>query len=237
MNYFSKSIVTLFLVSSSCLSYAQSDWYLSGFIASVDTDSFDVNSDASVGGVVRSVDISSDEDFGYGLAIGRSLIETDSGSFFIELGYQDSENDVEGINFNGNNFSDSAGTAAGDLSVETLSLTAIYRFNTGKFKPYLGFGIGYTDADLDIRYGGSVNGPAGSPPFINDSDSAFSVQYRVGAEYSITDNIAILAEYRYLDADDINVNRTGGGPGGLATTSQEGDFSQESYILGLKYSF
>lgn len=237
MNNFTKGFVTVLLASSPYLSHAQSDWYLSGFIASVDTDSFDVNSDSSVGGAVRSVDISSDEDFGYGLAIGRSLIETDSGSFFLELGYQDSEHDVERINFNGTDFSDAAGTAAGDLSVETLSLTAIYRFNTGKFKPYLGFGIGYTDADIDVRYGASVNAPAGSPPFINDSDSAFSVQYRIGAEYSFTDNVAVLAEYRYLDADDITVDRTGGGPGGLATTSQEGDFSQQSFILGLKYNF
>jgi len=114
---------------------------------------------------------------------------------------------LEGLQFLGNTFSVDAGTAEGSVELETLLARAVYKFDLGSFKPYLGVGIGETDLEVDARYGASVG-------------QGFQAQ-----------------QYTTTDVDDVEFFRTGGGPGGLATTTQSGDFDFDQVNLGAKFRF
>ena len=220
----------------SSLSHAQTGWYVSGYVSSADIG--DINTvSAPVAGVARSLELGSDREAGFSIALGRTLFSNDTGDLDLELGYQFINSDSDVIVFNGNSFDSDANRAEGDISADTISLTAIYRLNLDAFRPYVGIGIGSTDADIDVRYGGSAGAGAGQPPFVNDSDNAFSIQYRAGLEYGFTDNLLGFVEYRYIDVNDIEVVRRGGGPGGLANTNQVGDFDVENIGVGIRYAF
>ena len=71
---------------------------------------------------------------------------------------------------------------------------------------------------------------------LDDKDSAFSYQLRGGLEYTFTERFGAFVEYRYLQTNDISVDRFGGGPGGLVTTAQVGDLNAQSIAIGLKYN-
>ncbi len=236
MSVKSTLVATAAISAFSLSAHAASGWYVSGNVASTDIDTISTIS-APLAGTPRSIDLSSDSDTGFGLAIGRTVADYANGSLLIELGWNQAESDIEEVVFNTNSFRADQGRSVGDISVQTFSVDAIYQFGKSSLKPYLGFGIGLTDVDIDVRYGGSVNAPAGSPPNINDSDNVLSLQYRAGLEYSVNNSWGVFAEYKFVDVDDISVSRIGGGPGGLATTSQEGDFDIGSFLLGVKYGW
>jgi len=225
---------SLLMLSTNAI--AAGGWYISGNISNNSLNDINTTSSNTVGGSARTVDLTSDSGTGLGIAIGKSLYETSSGALSFELGYQTSDHELEGVNFNSRQFSSDAGTAVGETSVDTWSLSALYHFGSGSFKPYLGLGIGSTSVDVTARYGASVQSP-GSPPFINDSDSSFSLLYRAGLDYAFSSNLSVFAEYRLTDVDEISVNRTGGGPGGPATTTQLGDFDTDQFSIGFKYNF
>ena len=132
----------------------------------------------------------------------------------------------------------SEGAAAGSAEVEGILARVKYEFNVGKFKPYLGLGIGQSDLEVDIIYGGSIGSvPGTQPPFAQGSDSATALELRAGFEYRVTDIVGLFAEYTTTDVDDVEFSRTGGGPGGLATTTQSGDFEVDSINFGINFHF
>ncbi len=234
-----KILVASLIIIFSSVAVADSDWYVSGYIAAVDVDDINTRSTTKPAGVTRLINVSSDSEIGLGIAVGKSIYKHNKGTFFLELGYQQSEHDVVRNAFNGTQFSAAAGASKGDIDVKTLSLSAIYQFNLSNpsIKPYVGLGIGSTTVDLDLVYGGSVGAPAKTPPYIDDEDSAVSILYRFGIEYGFNNNWSATAEYQFLDIGDVSWKRTGGGPGGLATTTQKGDLSTDSIKFGVKYSF
>ncbi len=75
------------------------------------------------------------------------------------------------------------------------------------------------------------------PPFATDGDSATALQFRLGAEYEITDQVGLFIEYAKTEVDDIEFIRRGGGPGGLNSTTQTGDFDFDKISLGASYRF
>ena len=229
----------LWLVIGVCftmISYsANAEWYVSGNISQIDLDSIDTES-APLAGSTRRVDLDSDSDTGLGIAVGKKIADHSNGGLLLELNYQQSSVDIDEITFNGRLFSSDIGTAAGEIDIQTFGLDLIYQFDNGYWKPYVGAGIGITDVDVDAIYGGSIGAAPGTPPNINDSDSALSMRIRAGIEYAVSDAWGIFAEYQYQNVDDITVNRIGGGPGGLATTAQEGDFSSNSWLFGIKFN-
>jgi len=49
--------------------------------------------------------------------------------------------------------------------------------------------------------------------------------------------MGVFLEYTRTDVDDIEFSRRGGGPGGLATTTQAGDYEFDSLNLGVNFRF
>ena len=235
------SFTAIVLAASVSLSAnaADTNWYVGISANQADSDSVDTISTAQVGGASRLLNLDADDEAGFGIKLGRNLFTQANGNTLsVELAYSNSDHDIENIQFMNNNFSSAAGTAEGSLEIETILARAVYKFDLGSFKPYLGLGIGETDLEVDARYGGSVGqGFQASPPFASGSDSATALELRAGIEYSITEQLGIFLEYTTTDVDDVEFSRLGGGPGGLATTTQEGDFDFDSINLGLSFHF
>jgi len=243
MTSFNKRTLMAAVIASSCAigaaNAADGPWYVSAYLQNSDLDTVNTVSTAPVGGVDRRIDITTDEDTGYGLTIGRNVFTQDNGNTLsVELTYNTTEFDPENIAFMGNDFLTSEGRSEGSFETETILARAVYQFDLGSIQPYLGIGIGETDFSVDGRYGMSVGQPnQARPPFITGGDSATAIELRAGLEYSVTDSIGVYLEYTTTDVDDIDFTRLGGGPGGLATTTQEGDLSFDAINLGARFSF
>jgi len=232
-------LATILATTAASNAHAENDWYVGINLDTVDVSDVNTASDAPVGNVTRRLDLVSDDDTGIGIKVGRTLFTTNAGhQFSLELNYANSEHDLENIAFMGNNFLASDGRGEGEIEVETLLLRAQYKFELGAIDPYIGIGIGSVDFSGDGRYGASVgSAPQSQPPFFNADDSASAVQLRLGAEYSLNDNVGLYVEYTNTDVDDVSFARRGGGPGGLATTTQVGDFDFDTFSFGVNYRF
>ncbi len=214
-------------------------WYFHFSLNQADLDTVETLSNEEIAGVSRTIGFDNDDATGFGATIGRTILTQDNGNkLSVELNYTNSDHDVEELRFQSNPFLASEGTAAGSAEVEGILARVKYEFNVGKFKPYLGLGIGQSDLEVDIVYGGSVASvPGTQPPFAQGSDSATAFELRAGFEYRLTDLVGLFAEYTTTDVDDIEFSRTGGGPGGLATTTQSGDFEVDSINFGINFHF
>ncbi len=221
------------------LAQADSQWYVTALLQTADLDTVNTQSSEAVGGVTRRIDLETDDESGFSFSVGRNIFVQDNGNALsLELNYNSTEFDAQNIAFMGNDFLADQGRSEGQFDVDTLLLRATYSFEFGRFSPFVGLGIGQTDFEVDGRYGGSVGQPnQARPPFVVGNDSATAVEVRAGVQYAINDNIAVLAEYTATDVDDIEFSRRGGGPGGLATTLQQGDLSYDSLNVGFKFSF
>lgn len=216
---------------------ANSGWYVGASLNAVDVDNVNTQS-APVAGVARRLSLDTDSDTGLGLKLGKTVWENSAGhKLNVEVSYSSSEHDIENIQFMNNNFNAAAGRASGSVEVDALFLSAVYQFKLGAINPYVGLGIGQVDFSVDARYGMSVNAASGTPPFANNGDDATAIQYRIGAEYALNKKTGLFVEYSATSVDDIEFSRRGGGPGGLATTTQSGDFDYDTFSLGVKYHF
>ena len=217
---------------------AHSGWYVGVNIGEAGLTDIDSTSSEAIGGAVRSLDIDTDSDTSYGFKVGYNVVgHEDKGEnrFNIELYYQNSDHDIDGITFQENDqaFID------GSIDAEIILLRASYEIELGAIDPYFGIGIGEADLDFDARYGGSVGAVDGTPPFASGSDSSTAIEFRVGAQYSISKNFSLFLEYSYLTADDITFDRLGSDPdnGILAVTEQSDDFSLDSFNFGVNFKF
>lgn len=237
-----QSIISAALISATSLvstaSAADNAWYVG--ISTNNAELSDVNTSSEpLAGVTRRIDVVSDDSTGFGIKAGRTLFTSGNGNkLSVELSYSSTDHDIENIAFMDNDFLASDGRSEGEVEIDTVLARLVYKFELGKFNPYVGLGIGQSDFEIDGRYGMSVGqGPQARPPFSTGGDSATAIEYRVGAEYSFTDQLGVFLEYSTTDVSDIQFDRRGGGPGGLATTTQTGDFDFDSLNLGLNFSF
>lgn len=238
-----KSLLALSIATAAAFSSmshaADNPWYVGISINQADLSDVDTLSTAAVANVTRRIDIDTDSETGFGLTLGRTLFTASNGNTLsAELNYSNSDHDVENLRFMNNNFLASEGRSEGSVDVETILARLTYKFDLGSFNPYVGIGLGQSDLEVDVRYGGSVGQPRGArPPFATGGDSATAFELRAGVEYELSDNFGIFLEYTSTDVSDIEFSRTGGGPGGLATTEQSGDYDIDSFNLGLNYRF
>ncbi len=239
INKLALTLSAIAMLSSNAIAAEENPWYVGLSLTQADLGDVSTVSTEAVANVSRSIGIESDSETGFMLNIGRTLFTTASGhKLSAELSYANSDHDVENLLFMGNAFLASEGRAEGSAEVETILARLKYAFNVGKFNPYVGVGIGQSDLDVGIVYGGSVGQAVGAqPPFADGSDSATAFELRAGVEYKFSDAFGVYLEYSTLDVDDISFSRTGGGPGGLATTQQVGDFDVDAVNFGFNYRF
>lgn len=227
------------LVVSAPSNASDNPWYVSVSVKQADLSSLETQSTDQVAGVTRNIGIDTDDETGFGVSVGRTLFTQNNGnSFSLELNYSNTDHDLEELRFMNNVFLASEGLSSGSVEAETILLRAKYQFDLGSFKPYVGVGVGQTDLSVDALYGASVGSAIGAvPPFATGDDSATALELRAGIEYRFSESFGVFLEYASTDVDDIEFSRTGGGPGGLATTTQSGDFDFDSLNLGLNVRF
>lgn len=152
-----------------------------------------------------------------------------------ELTYQ--KNDVgNGSNFNGGNQVFSG-------SQDSLSLFANVLFDydllgTGKFKPYIGGGVGVAFLDSSVNYFPAAN-PAANITLREDSSANFAFQAIVGASYQVTKNVELFVDGRYFNAPNAEFDRSFTAPAGIAglNSNVDGDFDGFRVNGGVRVSF
>jgi len=117
----------------------------------------------------------------------------------------------------------SVGTA-GDFASTSLMVNGFYAFGTtGAVTPYVGFGLGVmTEVDFDVDAG-----PAAGE--YNDT-GVLAAQVMAGAEFAVSDRVALFGELRYFTAG----SQTLEGPGG---TVIEASYDSLDAFAGLTVRF
>ena len=95
-----------------------------------------------------------------------------------------------------------------------LNANVFLDYDTGtRFTPYVGGGLGFTRADLDIAYNGAnLN--------LSDSDTSFAWHIGGGANFELTEKVSFFVDARYQQSADAGSIRNIGdapvpaGPGG-----------------------
>ena len=105
---------------------------------------------------------------------------------YADLGKYDVSATISGIAING------------DIDVSNTSLSGVYKWNTeGKFSPFAKLGYGRTKAELTASAAGVT---------ANSDTSESGVVAGFGAEYNVTDTIAIRGEWERIDAGEDNAD-------------------------------
>ncbi len=206
-------IVALLVTNS-----AMADWYASGNFG------YTQLGDQTSTGPSRRVEADFDSDVNFGGALGYSFTPQDLGRFRTEVEFQARENEVDGLNFNGN-----ATNPNGDMSSYSVLFNGYYDFTSlhDKFIPYIGAGIGFTRVDADIQYGAAS---------FNGDDTVLAFQGIFGVSYQASDNLSLFTDFRYHVADDPELNRFGG-PAPAANVELESEYDTYGINFGVRYDF
>jgi opacity protein-like surface antigen len=87
----------------------------------------------------------------------------------------------------------------GDLTTLSLFANAYYDFNRdGKFEPYIGAGLGFSDVDITFN-------PSGVG-IVDDGETLFAYQFKLGATLQFNDMWEGYAEYAHRMTSDVEVN-------------------------------
>ncbi|MEM0968208.1 MAG: outer membrane beta-barrel protein [Verrucomicrobiota bacterium] len=93
----------------------------------------------------------------------------------------------------------------------------------GRLLPYLGFGIGYGNTDVDIQAPGIA---------LDDGSSSFLWQVIAGLDFPYTERTSLFLEYRYMPISDFGLNVTG-----VASEWDVDDLTNHSAFAGIRYFF
>ncbi|WP_084462401.1 OmpA family protein [Oceanibaculum pacificum] len=156
--------------------------------------------------------VNTDAEFEWG-PMGAASLGYNFGGPRLELEFSYRVNDVDQLG---------GGAGSGEGRAAALMLNALYDFNMGGFKPYLGVGIG----GASVKYDG-VGPIAGSA--INDSDIVLAYQGIAGVGYALTPQLDLFADYRYFATQDPEFS----GP----TGSVDGEYTAHTVMVGLRYTF
>ncbi|MEQ8665466.1 MAG: OmpA family protein [Rhodospirillales bacterium] len=167
------------------------------------------DSDLDGGGIDTDVDF--ETGYAFRSAVGHAY---DSGwRAEVEVGYR--ENGVDSIG-------SSSGT--GDAKALSGMINGYYDFrNDSALTPYVGLGLGLAQVEAD-----GYSPVSGST--IDDDDLVYAYQGILGASWSLTDALALTADYRYLATDDVSLTTASG-------TNVDGEYRSHAVFLGLRISF
>lgn len=176
------------------------------------------DSEISGGGLTADVDF--DNGFTFGGGVGYRFAP-----FRVQADLSYRESDVESVDFGALGVLD----GAGDVSVFTPMLNAFYDIDLGgRIVPFIGGGIGFAFVDVDSDNSATL--------VVNDSDNAFAWNAIGGASFGITDNVAIVGFYRYLQSGDFDLDASV--PALALAGSLEADgISAHEINLGVRVSF
>jgi len=115
-------------------------------------------------------------------------------------------------------------SASGSLSAVSMMSNVLYDIPLGlPVVPFVGAGVGFTYTGFN-----TISPVGGST--VRDNDTVFAMQGIVGVSYNLTDNLAVVAAYRYFAPDGSNVEN------GLGVKLQGADQSH-TVTVGVRWSF
>lgn len=145
------------------------------------------------------------------------------------VGYRFNQNlRLEGeISYRNNDYKESIPgliNLTGDAKTTNFMVNAWYDFtNSSPITPYLGGGIGISRGELKLK-------EAAWGIDESDSDTAFVWQLGGGVAFDIAENIALTADYRYIDTADFTFKDSTG-------ASAKVDYRAHEIRFGARYSF
>lgn len=157
--------------------------------------------------------VTNDVDSHSGVSVGGGLIDSEDAGVLIT-----------GSGNLGTTVGELVASGQGDSRTMTYMINVLYHFqNFGKLQPYVGGGLGLADTEVAYKPSNVV--------IADDSDDGFAWQLKVGAEYAVTEELGVFAEYRYLNADDASIPLT------LLPATLEVENTQSTFNAGIRYRF
>lgn len=112
----------------------------------------------------------------------------------------------------------------GDATLHNFMFNFIARYPEGKFHPYFGVGIGFSQFDVTGTLTGRIGGVTQTPVYDEGDDTPFAWQILAGIDFELNKNWTIDLGYRYF-ATNPDFSRS------------EIDYKTSMVTLGLKYYF
>jgi len=166
--------------------------------------------DADVSGSVND-EIKFDEDFGGLVSFGYKFLS----NWRTELEYAYRNTDVTRTQ--------ASGAASGEATANTLMWNVLYDFEGfGQVTPYIGAGLGMINLDLE-----NVTPLAGGSS-IDTDENDFAYQGILGANFDVSENLDLFAQYQYL-ASELDFSTSAG--------SSDVDYDAHTVFVGLRYLF
>jgi opacity protein-like surface antigen len=158
-----------------------------------------------------SAEVSSDTGYGVSLAIGNDLMDY---RLDLEVAYR--ANDLDDITVQGL----PAVPIEGEVTSTSLLANAYIDFhNNSAVTPYIGFGVGGANVDVE------VDNILGVPVGESEDDNVFAYQLAVGSTFKVSETSMIDLSYRYFATDDPDLNGT------------EIEYATSNITLGFRMNF
>jgi opacity protein-like surface antigen len=105
--------------------------------------------------------------------------------------------------------------AGGTVGVRYGLMNYYVDIDLGRFKPFLGAGVGVAHVDVDgFRFGAA-------PPLFDAQRWAFAWQVGGGLSFDVLPNLALEIGYRYVGAQDVNLTTNGGAQNRIQLQAQQ----------------
>ncbi|WP_156874195.1 outer membrane beta-barrel protein [Sphingorhabdus lutea] len=180
------------------------------------------------------VEFSNGEFFGgsIGYRLNRHVFGIFQPSIEVEANYSNA--DVNGGSFNGGNQHFGGNQKAISFSLNYQS--DIRWSDDQKIIPFTGGGIGVTQVENNILYGGNSS-PNAAPSFgVVGSDAGLSLHNNIGLTYVINDNVELTARARYQRVSGLKFDRRFLATGGL-NANVEGKYENLIFSAGIRKRF
>ena len=162
-----------------------------------------------------------DEGFNIHAAIGKNF--TNGFAVELEYGYNEAERDKKEV-FNLDKDVFEVTNSYGAASIKTLMINGLYNYeNSSSFTPYAGVGLGLGFVELSNEQSKAHNTH-------QNNDTNFAFQFLAGLEYALTDNLALISGYRYLNAGEVTQKY-------LDFAEVSLDLESHNFESAIKYSF
>ena len=143
---------------------------------------------------------------------GTELNLDDGSAFFFSLGRMNGRNlrtEIE-LSFRNNDISSLTTPAAelpatGELRAFSGMANVYWEFinsPTGRFKPYIGGGVGFISLTTDL----SLTNDQLQSSDLSDSSSSFAYQWMAGVNFKVSNHLDLYGEYRFVDADSFGIS-------------------------------
>jgi opacity protein-like surface antigen len=167
-----------------------------------------------------SVDIAIDNSYSLGIKAGYIFPQVPYLAAELEYQY------IFGQDFENATYFGDLVVTGDDVKVQALMANLILRYPHEMFRPYIGFGIGWSWIDGTLSGYSITEGPLSSSDI---SDNAWAWQFLVGINFAFAKNWSADLGYRYFAAENFTYN------------DPEGDidvkYTNSTIILGINYHF